>query len=152
MGGSVSLSGADTIQLDSRILNDLADQDAVKLTYPNDIAAVKASKNGNTIYAFNETGRLVECEVRVLLGSSDDKYLNSRLQEQKNDFSTFILFTGSFAKRVGNGQGVISTVVYQCSGGVVKKQVEAKTSSEGDTEQSVAVYMISFGNSFKTIQ
>lgn len=150
--GAVSLTGADTIQIDSRVLNDLADQDAVKLTFPNDIAAVKASKNGNTIYAFNETGRLVEAEVRVLLGSSDDKYLNSRLQEMKNDFSGFILLTASFSKRVGDGQGNLSTVVYQCAGGIFKKQVEAKTSTEGDTEQSVAVYSMNFGNAGKSIQ
>lgn len=149
---AVSLTGADTIQIDSRVLNDLADQDAVKLTFPNDIAAVKASKNGNTIYAFNETGRLVEVELRVLLGSSDDKYLNARLQEMKNDFSGFILVTASFSKRVGDGAGNMSTVVYQCAGGVFKKQVEAKTSTEGDTEQSVAVYSINFGNSGKSIQ
>lgn len=149
---AVSLTGADTIQIDSRVLNDLADQDAVKLTFPNDIAAVKASKNGNTIFAFNETGRLVEVELRVLLGSADDKYLNSRLQEMKNDFSGFILVNASFSKRVGDGAGNMSTVVYQCTGGVFKKQVEAKTSTEGDTEQSVAVYMINFGNSGKSIQ
>jgi hypothetical protein len=152
MNGSVSLTGTDTIQIDSRNLNDLADADAVVLTFPNDLAAVKASKNGNTIYAFNQMGRVVECTIRVLLGSADDKYLNSRMQEMINGFSDFILLTGAFVKRVGDGSGVISSDVYQCSGGVFKKQVEAKTSAEGDTEQSVAVYMISFGNADKSIQ
>lgn len=148
----VSLTGEDTIQIDSRVLRDLADQDAVKLEFPNDLANVKASKNGNTIFAFNETGRLVECTVRVLLGSSDDKYLNSRLQEMKNGFSDFILVTGSFSKRVGDGQGNITTAVYQCAAGVFKKQVAAKTSAEGDVEQSVSEYMITFGNGAKSIQ
>lgn len=153
MSQAVSLSGTDTIQIDSRVLADLADADAVSLTFPNDLASVKASKNGNTIYAFNEMGRLVECTLRVLLGSSDDKYLNGRLQEQRNGFSDFILLTGSFSKRVGNGQGGNpSTAVYQMSGGIFKKQVEAKTSAEGDTEQSVAIYSISFGNGSKSIQ
>lgn len=149
---AVSLTGADTIQIDSRVLNDLADQDAVKLSYQNDLAAVKASKNGNMIYALNEMGKVAEAEVRVLLGSSDDKYLNSRLQEMKNDFSGFILVTASFSKRVGDGQGNMTTVVYQCIGGIFKKQIDAKTSTEGDTEQSVAVYTITFGNAGKSIQ
>src|SRR5262245_31221416 len=105
---SVSLSGADTIQIDLRVLSNLADLDCVKLTFPNDIAAMKTSKNGNTIYALNETGKITECELRVLLGSDDDKYLNSRLQEMKSDFSSFILLTGSFVKRVGDGAGAIS--------------------------------------------
>lgn len=149
---SVSLTGADVITIDGRVLNDLADQDAVVLTFPNDLANVKASKNGNTIYAFNETGRIVECVVRVLVDSADDKYLNSRMQEMKNDFSTFILLTGAFTKRAGDGKGGISSGVYQLSGGVFKKQIEAKTSAEGDVEQSVAVYTITFGNGNRSIQ
>lgn len=150
--GSVSLSGADTISIDGRNLADLADGDSVMLDFPNDLATVKASKNGNTIYAFNELGRVTEATIRVLLGSSDDKYLNSRLQEMKNGFSNFILVTGAFSKRVGDGKGNIATDVYQMSGGIFKKQVSAKTSAEGDAEQSVAVYVISFGNGDKSVQ
>ncbi len=149
---SVSLSGADVIQINGRILNDLADQNPVDLTYPNDLVGVKAAKNGNTIYAFNNMGRLAECKLRLLLGSDDDKFLNSLLQTQINDFSGFTLLTGQFSKRVGDGSGIISTDVYQLSGGVIKKNVEAKTAAEGDTDQSVAEYMITFGYTSKSIQ
>lgn len=149
---SVSLSGTDVIQINGRILNDLADQNPVDLTYPNDIVGVKAAKNGNTIYAFNNMGRLAECKLRLLLGSGDDKFMNSLLQTQINDFSAFTLLTGQFSKRVGDGSGVISTDVYQLSGGVIKKNVEAKTASEGDTDQSVAEYTITFGYTSKSIQ
>lgn len=151
-GGSVSLTGQDTIIIDGRVLNDLADGDAVMLDFPNDLAKAKASKNGNTIFAFDETGRLVEATVRVLLGSSDDKFLNSRMQEMKNGFSDFILMAGSFAKRVGDGKGNISSAIYQVTGGVFKKQIVAKTSAEGDVEQSVAVYSLTFGNGNRSIQ
>jgi hypothetical protein len=150
--GAVSLTGNDTIQIDSRILADLADGDAVMLTYPNDIANVKTSKNGNTIFALNNTGQQVEVTVRVLAGSSDDKYLNSRMQEMILDFSSFVLITGVFNKRVGDGAATVSSVIYQCSGGVVKRQPEAKTNAEGDTTQSVVVYVISFGNGNRSIQ
>ncbi len=150
--GSVSLSGADVITINGTILEDLADQNPVELSFPNDLVGVKAAKNGNTIYAFNNMGRLAECKIRVLLGSDDDKFLNSLLQTQINDFSAFILITGQFAKRVGDGSSTISTDVYQLSGGVIKKNVEAKTAAEGDTEQSVAEYTITFGYSSKSIQ
>lgn len=149
---SVSLTGADAIQLDGRVLADLAEGDCVVLTFPNDLATVKASKNGNTIYGFNETGRQVDLTLRLLAGSADDKYLNSRLAEQRSDFSSFALVTGSFTKRVGDGAGVISSAVYECSGGIFKKQIDAKSSAEGDAEQSVAVYSISFGNGRRSIQ
>jgi hypothetical protein len=150
--GSVSLTGSDVIQIDGRILNDLADQDAVVLTFPEELAKVKAAKNGNTIYAFNNMGRLTECTIRVLVGSDDDKYLNSRMQGMINDFSAFGLITGSFSKRVGDGAGKLASSIYQMTGGIFKKQIEGKSSSEGDTEQSVAIYTISFGNSSKSIQ
>lgn len=149
---TTSLSGADTIQFDGRIFNDLADADSVMVTYPNDLANVKASKNGNTIYAFNNMGRVTEVKVRLLLGSADDKYLNSRLQQMYQDFSSFQLVTGAFSKRVGDGNKNISTVVYQMSGGIFKKNVDAKTNSESDTDQSVAEYTITFGNGSKSIQ
>ena len=149
---SVSLSGQDVIQINGRILNDLGDQNPVELTYPNDLVGVKAAKNGNTIYAFNNMGRLAECKIRLLLGSDDDKFMNSLLQTQINDFSSFTLLTGQFSKRVGDGTGIISTDVYQLSGGVIKKNVEAKTAAEGDTEQSIAEYMVTFGYTSKSIQ
>lgn len=152
MPGSVSLTGKDAIQIDGRNISDLADGDAGSLTFPNDLAAAKSSKNGNVIYAFNESGRQVELSLRILIGSEDDKYLNSRVQEQKSDFSRFIMVEGSFSKRVGDGQGNLNTVVYQCAGGVFKKQPEAKTNAEGDTEQSVAVYTIVFGNGDRSVQ
>ena len=149
---SVSLSGTDVIQINGRILNDLADGNPVELSFPNDIAVVKVGKNGNTIYAFNNMGQATEAKIRVLLGSSDDKFLNSELQTMINDFSGFTLLTGQFSKRTGDGQSNIATVVYQMLGGVVKKNVMAKTAAEGDTEQSVAEYTIVFGNSSKSIQ
>jgi len=149
---SISLTGQDGIQIDSRVLADFADGDVASLTVPNDLAAVKSSKNGNLIYAFNETGKQCELSLRVLAGSSDDKYLNSRLQEMKNDFSKFILLVGTFTKRVGDGAGNITNAIYNCTGGIFKRQIEQKTNVEGDTSQSVAVYPILFGNGGRAIQ
>ena len=152
MPGSTSLTGRDTIQVDNRVLNDLADGDSVMLSFPNDIAAVKTSKNGNTIYALNNTGMQVEVTIRVLTGSADDKYLNSRMAEMKLDFSKYVLLTGVFAKRVGDGAGNLTSVIYQCAGGVFKRQPESKTNAEGDTTQSVVIYTIAYGNGDRSIQ
>lgn len=152
MPGSVSLTGQDTIQVDSRILADLADGDSVVLSFPNDLGVVKSSKNGNVLFGLNEAGRQCEVTIRVLAGSSDDKYLNSRLQEQLGDYSKFVLLTGVFGKRVGDGVGGLSSVIYQCAGGVFKRQPDARTNAEGNTEQSVAVYSIVFGRQNRSIQ
>ena len=149
---TVSLSGADTVQIDDRILGDLATQDPATLEYPNDMATVKQGKNGNVIYALNNMGFLAELKLRVLLGGADDKFLNSRMIEERASFSDFILLTGVFTKRVGDGKGGINQVVYQCSGGVIKRQPNAKTSAEGDAEQSVVEYTVTFGDASRSIQ
>ncbi len=150
--GSVSLSGSDVIQINDRILNDLGDQNPVELAFPNDQAVMKVGKNGNTLYAFNATGQVVEVKLRIILGSSDDAFLNSILQTMINDFSGFILMTGQFSKRVGDGAGNFSTKVYQMAGGIIKRSVDAKTAAEGDTEQSIAMYTIQFNNQNTSIQ
>lgn len=150
--GSVTLTGTDTLQIDDRIIADHADGDYGKLEYPEDIATVKRSKNGNTVYGFNESGYTCELTLRVLVASADDKWLTSRLTEQKNDPAAFILLNGTVNKRVGDGKGGTSTKVYQCSGGVFKKQPGSTSNAEGSVEQSVSVWTIKFGNGDPSVQ
>ena len=151
MSNSVSLTGNDTLKLRDRVFADFADADFASLTFPNDIAALKTGKDGNTVYALNESGRQAELVIRVLLGSSDDKFLQNILAEQRKDFSRFVLLEGELVKRVGDGQGNITNVTYLVTGGVFTKNVETKSNSDGDTEQSVAVYTIAFGNNTRTL-
>ena len=77
---------------------------------------------------------------------------NSLQNQQISGFSGFGLITAVYTKRVGDGAGVISSVIYQLSGGIFTKGVEAKTSARGDVEQSVAVWMIRFGSWVRLIQ
>lgn len=148
----VSLTGQDTAQIDGTILSTLADETPFDVTFPNELGTVKVGKNGNTIFAKNEMGRSCDITLRVLLGGTDDKYLNSRLQQWINDPSTFTLLTAMFIKRVGDGEGNIESKVYQCSNGTFKRQVPSKTSASGDADQSVAVYELTFGNCQVSIQ
>jgi hypothetical protein len=147
----MSLTGKDTIQIDNRILNDLADGDCVTVTFPNDIAQAKASKNGNIIYSLNNSGLMAEVTIRLIIGSSDDKFMNSRLAEFKNDAATFTLLTGVFSKRSGQGDGTLATIVYSMGGGVFKRQPEAKDNAEGNPDQGVVVYSLTFGNGGRAI-
>ena len=144
MANSVTLTGNDTLKIKGRILADLADGDFANLSFPNDIAALKTGKDGNTVYALNETGRQAELAIRVLRASSDDKFLNSLLAAQRNDFSGFVLMDGEVIKRVGDGEGNVTDDTYLLTGGIFTKNGEAKSNSEGDTEQSVSVYPIQF--------
>ena len=149
---SVAVSSNDTIKINNKILADFADGDIGTLTFPNELASIKTGKNGNSIYAINETGRQSELVLRLIRGSSDDKYLASQLSAQKNNFAGFILLTGEFIKRVGDGTGNIVSDTYILSGGIFTKEVEAKSNVEGDTAQSVSVYTIKFSNSPRAIE
>lgn len=148
---TVALSGADTLTINNRVFSDFADANYAELTYPNDIANVKTGKNGNSIYGFNESGKQCELKLRIVRASSDDKFLNSLLAAQQNNFAGTTLMIGQFVKSIGDGQGNITSDTYVVSGGIFTKQVEGKSNAEGDTEQSIAMYTIKFSNAPRAI-
>lgn len=151
MPGSVSLTGKDVVTLNGRVFHDFADNDIVMLDFAEDLVKVQASKDGNVIYGLNEQGKLATMKLRLLLGSSDDKYMNSLLASQISDLSGFILIVGSFVKRVGNGQGAITNVIYNTLGGIIAKFPSSKTNTSGDTGQSVAEWSLTFGQNTRAI-
>ncbi|MBD3283537.1 hypothetical protein GF396_04515 [Candidatus Pacearchaeota archaeon] len=144
--GSVSLTGADIININGRIFKDLADGDCVNLEFPNNLVEAKTGKNGNTIFAFNATGQLVTVTVRLIRGSADDKFLNNQLSIYRQDPARFVLFDGEFTKRAGDGQGSVTDDVYKVGAGLVQKIPATKENQEGDTEQAVSVYQLVFAN------
>jgi hypothetical protein len=146
-----SLTGSDVLKINNRILADLADADAGAITFPNNIAEMKVGKNKNVIYAENATGDRADMVLRVLRGSSDDKYINNLLNAQRNNFAGTVLLTAEFIKNIGDGNGNISQDIIPLKGGIFTKLVEAKTNAEGDTEQSVSVYSVSFMSDNRSI-
>ena len=144
--GLVALSGRDVIVINGEVITALADADAVKLSFDGNIGEMKLSKDGNAIYAFKYTGQAAKVEIRLLRGSPDDQILNSLMQDWIADPASFGLMTGSFIKRVGDGQGNIITEAYQLAGGIFTKIPGATMNTEGNTEQSVTVYEMMFRN------
>ena len=148
---TIAMTGEDTVMINGRIFADLADVDAVALTFPNDIANVKTGKNGNSMYGLNETGKQSEVMIRVVRGSSDDKFMNNLLSQQQNNFAGFPLLVGEFTKKIGDGTGAIQRDTYIMSGGIFQRMVDAKMNVEGDTEQSVSIYRLKFANNPRAI-
>jgi hypothetical protein len=142
----VAMSGNDTIVLNGRVLNDLADGNCIELTYNSDIAAVKTGKNGNSVYALNETGNNADVKVVIVRGSDDDKFLLNLLNNQQNNFAGTILLVGQFVKKVGDGSGNITNDVYNLSGGIFKKQTSGMFNVEGETKQATVEYEMVFSN------
>jgi len=151
MAGTLALSGNDSFILDGRIFRDFADGNYVETKFPNDQAVAKTGKNGNSIYSYNATGLMVETVLRLIRGSADDVYMNGRLQSQNANFAGFVLMVGEMTKKLGQGDGTITSDIYIMSGGIFKRGVDAKSNAEGDTEQSVSIYTIQFTNAPRAI-
>jgi hypothetical protein len=143
---SQTLTGNDVLILDDHIFNDLADGDCVKLTYPNDIANVKTGKNGNSMIALDERGRQGDLEIRVLRGSTDDKFLLGKLAAVKLDFASIVLETGTFVKKLGDGLGNVQFDTFELRNGIITHQPETSDNVEGGTDQVVTVWRLRFTN------
>lgn len=144
--GQVAITGKDVVTINGKIIHDYADADCGKVVFDEDLMKVKASKDGNTIYGLNENGRVATMTLRLIMGGKDDKYFNSLLASLIASPSDFVLMAGSLVKRAGDGQGNTASIIYQCVGGVVKKQPEATMNAEGDPKQAVVEWVLIFGN------
>lgn len=151
IGQVVSLTGDDTVVVAGRVLTNFGDADNASLAFPNELATVKTGKNGNAIFALNEMGRQADVILRLIRASPDDIFLNTLLTEQRLDFAAFVLMTGQFTKRVGDGLGSIAADTYLMAGGIFSKQVETKSNVEGDTEQSLSIYNLKFAQAIRSI-
>jgi hypothetical protein len=141
-----TLSGNDTLEINGHVFADLADGNIAELTFPSDIMALKVGKNGNALFALNETGKSADLKVRCMRGSADDIFLNGLLSSQQQDFAGFTLMQGHLVKKLGDGRSNITNDTLILAGGAFQKQVETKTNVEGDTEQDVAIYTLKFAN------
>jgi hypothetical protein len=151
MPGSVSLTGKDVVTLNGRVFHDFGNGDVAKLSFEADLINVMAAKDGNVIYALNTAGFVASLELILLAGGSDDKYLNSLLSSQSGDLSSFVLIAGAFVKRVGDGSGKVTNVIYNTFGGIIERFPDAKINTTGDTMQSQAVWRLKFGQNSRAI-
>lgn len=153
--GSVSLTGKDTFIMTQgstqRILKDFADADCGALEFPNDAVTIKKGKGGNAVIAYNAAGEQATMTFRIVAGSSDDKHFNSLQKSYINDPPSFVLPSGEFIKRAGDGQGNVNSLTYTLAGMVPKKIPAAKENVEGDSEQAVAVWVWEVCNGDRSI-
>lgn len=142
--GTRTITGDATFTLFGRVFNDFADGDVSTIIFPNDFITMKTGKNGNTIYSRNAPGKNSDCVLRLVRGSSDDKFLQDKLALSDQDFALTELGNGQFVERLGDGGGNVILDVYQLSGGIISRGVDGKENVEGDTVQGVAIWNIKF--------
>ena len=150
MGSSYALTGQDVIILNDIPLKDFADGDIGSLEINNDLFSMQTGKNGNTIFAYDESGRNATLTVRVLMSSNDDKRLNG-LVPKTEGFASTVLMNGSVVKMVGDGAGNISYNTYLLQGGLISRNPNMTSNVNGETGQAVCEYTIQFANAERSI-
>lgn len=146
-----ALTGNDTFVINNRVFKNFADGSTITINFPNEKTGETTGKNGNTIYSTNEQGKNANVELRLLVGSKDDIFLNGLSVQQDRDLPTFTLLTGSFSKRVGDGQGNVKFINYILAGGIFKNNLDSNENLQGETEQGAAVYRLFFAEAQRAI-
>ncbi len=139
-----ALTGNDNLIINDRNIKDFTDNSTIELTYDNDRVGTSTGKNDNTVYADNRQGGNATVVLRILRGSSDDKFFNGLSIQQDRDLPTFSLMNGSFTKRIGDGTGRVTFDNHVLLGGVFKKSVDVQENLVGETEQGTSVYTLFF--------
>ena len=146
-----SLTGKDTVSLNGINISDLADGDVAVLTFDKPISQLKTGKGGNTLYGFAASGRQCKLVLRLISGSSNDKYLNQLLSLFKQSPQSFSLITGVLVKNIGDGSANVTSDTYTLSGGTFEFETDVKENADGEIEQSVAIYKMHFSNAPRSI-
>lgn len=149
--GTYTVTSNDTLTLNGHVFNDLSVDDVTSITFPNTLINMKTGKNGNTIFAQNAQGQNADLVIRLNRGSTDDQFLQGIISASPNDFPATQLLTGTFVKRLGDGQGNVLSDTYTLQGGVISKQIDGKENVSGDTTQAEAVYNIKFAQASRNI-
>jgi len=142
-----SLNGNDTITFNGTVLLDLPNGKIVEVTWDDTLIEQKVGKNGNTISVFKPMGSKAKATLRVLRASSNDVIINSSLVQMQADFPSATPITLNLNKRFGNGSGDLSSVVSDTiilSNGFITKNPSISSDVDGDTEQSVTIYEMTF--------
>lgn len=152
MQGITAIAGKDVCIINGQVLTGYADGDAIKFEPQGPIAQMKVSKDGNSIYAMQYSGIAGKLTLRLVRGCLDDQTLNGLLQQWVGDPSSFVLMSGSYVKRVGDGKGNITNEVYQLAGGVFESIPGGISSMDGSIEASVTTYTLLFRNDARLMQ
>lgn len=146
-GNSVSITGNDTLTLNAvQNVVGFAAGKVSEVIFSGDIIEMNRGKNGNVIVAEKNSGYVAEMTLWLLRGCADDRYLNGLLAAQINNFAGTVANFGQFIKKVGDGQGNITSDTYTLGTGLIQKIPHAETDTEGDTKQAQVEWKIKWGS------
>jgi hypothetical protein len=147
----ISLNGNDTLIINGRSITDFAGALPFKGEFPNDISTVQIGKNGNTVIALKNSGKQMDAELNLIVGSDDDAYFNQLEAAYEADPPSFALMPITFTKRSGDGDGNPIPVQYIGSGGIFRRKPMVQDQAEGDSEQGIAKWLFIWPQVIRTV-
>ena len=146
-----TLSGNDTVIFNTVVFEDFPNGKIVEVTWDDTLVEQKVGKNGNIISVFKPLGKKAKVILRLLRSSTDDVLVNSQLEAMQADFPSYRLLNLTLNKRFGDGAGNVKNDTMVLTGGLIGKIPSMSTDIDGDTEQSVISYEMTFGSFVRTI-
>ena len=146
-----TLSGNDTVIFNQTVFEDFPNGKIVEVSWDDTLVEQKVGKNGNIISVYKPSGKKAKVVLRLLRSSADDILVNSKLEQMSIDFPSFKLLTLTLNKRFGDGAGNVKNDTMILTGGLIGKVPAISTDIDGDTEQSVISYEMTFGSFVRTI-
>lgn len=146
-----NFTGDDTILLENRLLNDLADGNCIQATFPNSTVNITEGKDGNVIISKIEAKR-IDVTIRCLAGGETDEFLTNKYYQYINDSAGYIGFSCCFKKKIGNGKGEKRTIEVGGEVGVVDKLPDMVDNTTGDVSNGVAEYLLHFSRGYRKKQ
>lgn len=141
-----NFTGADTIIIDERLINDLADGNCIQAVFPISNVNITDGKDGNVIVSKVEGDR-VDITIRVLLNGKTDKYLSNKYYEYKQNSVEYVGFNAIFRKKTGDGNGNKTVKEIVGKVGFVDKLPDTITNTAGDVSNGICEYVIHFAKS-----
>ena len=144
MPAITTITGKDTLTLNGRVFADFATDDTSVLQMPNKLVDIKTGKNGNTVFALNNTGYNGKLALKLMRGSPDDQFMLGLLNTMTGNFPATVLINGNFVKNMGDGTGTTLNDSYTLSAGLIDQIPDAKDNASGETDQATTTYNIMF--------
>lgn len=134
----------DTLIIAGRNITSLANDRAINLTMPNDLAGLTKGVNKDIIVSPNADGSMGELTVRIFISSDDFKFLSDLQRNMQNVQGNFVVDGSYTQKKKRNGN--TRKVTYRMTSMVVKTVGDSGVNSSTDANDEQKEFIFSVGN------
>lgn len=142
MSNILAFAGTDTIELDGKLVNDLASEgDAITCEFTEN-TEIFDGKDGNHVVV-SQQGHL-NVTIRVLTNGETSDFLALKHSQQKADLASYVGFSCYFKKKTGDGSANIKYTIVSGNSGVVIKRPNLTFSQGTEAQNAIEEWQLNF--------